>query len=220
VSLHQLSSEKVLKSPSLGVVQHLYDHPEGLDPALTTSNICGDIAKSCEQFTSVVAKKGDVFILHGLLPHVASFNYLHYARVITNPHVTLKDPYNLNRPDGNYVSLLKPSFSTHTAHSHPVQSLLEQVMLRGLDRQSVPEYKPTRDRMYWYPRNWTFKEAKIRDELDAMIAVAKAKGLDEKAVDSVWLKGEQARKEFDERNGLLLPVNKETGLELNQHKVE
>lgn len=73
--------------------------------------------------------------------------------------------------------------------------------------------------MFWYPRNWTFKEAKIRDELEAMIAVAKAKGLDEKAVDSIWLKGEKAKKDFDERNGLLLPVHEEAGLELKQHKL-
>jgi hypothetical protein len=29
---------------------------------------------------------------------------LRYPRVITNPHVSLKDDYNLNRPDGDYVS--------------------------------------------------------------------------------------------------------------------
>jgi hypothetical protein len=69
-----------------------------------------------------VAKQGDVFILHGLLPHVASFNHLHYARVITNPHVTLKEPYNLNRPDGDYVSLVNPFFiayGTLTSRSEP-----------------------------------------------------------------------------------------------------
>lgn len=53
-----------------------------------------------------------------------------------------------------------------------------------------------------------------------MTAAAKAKGLDEKAVDSIWLQGEQARKDFDESNGLLLPRHEEVGLELNQHKVE
>lgn len=161
-----------------------------------------------------MAKQGDVFILHGLLPHVAGFNYRHYARVITNPHVTLKEPYNLDRLDGDYVSLLD-SFCSN-AHII-VKSLLEQVILRGLDRQSVPEYKPTRNRMYWYPRNWTFKEAKVRAELDAMIAAAEAKGLDDKAVDSIWLQGAQAKKDFDQRNGLLLPVHKEAGLELHQH---
>jgi hypothetical protein len=35
-------------------------------------------------------------------------NCLHYARVITNPHVSLREPYNLNRPDGDYVSLRDP----------------------------------------------------------------------------------------------------------------
>lgn len=70
--------------------------------------------------------------------------------------------------------------------------------------------------MFWYPRTWTFKETKIRDELDAMIAAAKAKGLDEKAVDSIWLKGEQATRDFDKRNGLLLPVHENAGLESNQ----
>jgi hypothetical protein len=30
---------------------------------------------------------------------------MHYARVITNPHVNLKEPYNLNRADGDYVRL-------------------------------------------------------------------------------------------------------------------
>ena len=73
--------------------------------------------------------------------------------------------------------------------------------------------------MYWYPRNWTFKEAKIQEELAAMIAVAKAKGLDERAVDSVWLQGEQARNDFDRRNGMLLPINDETGLHREQHRL-
>ena len=73
--------------------------------------------------------------------------------------------------------------------------------------------------MYWYPRNYAFKEAKIHDELDAMIAAAKARGLDEKAVDSIWLEGEQAKKDFDRRNGMLLPVHQEAGLEFNQHRL-
>ena len=73
--------------------------------------------------------------------------------------------------------------------------------------------------MYWYPRNWTFKEREIARELDAMIAAAKAKGLDETAVGSIWLQGEQARKDFDRRNGMLLPVHQEAGLELKQHTI-
>lgn len=73
--------------------------------------------------------------------------------------------------------------------------------------------------MYWYPRNWGFKSAKIQDELDAMITAAKAKGLDEMAVDSIWLKGDQAKKDFDAHNGLLFPINEEGGLNRTQHKL-
>jgi hypothetical protein len=85
------------------VVKHLYDHPEGLDPPYELEDLCTHV-KRCKRFTTVEAKKGDVFLLHGLLPHSNNFNYLHYARVITNPHVNLREPYNLNRPDGDYVS--------------------------------------------------------------------------------------------------------------------
>lgn len=87
-------------------MQHLYNHPEGLDPGLSTGSICSHIA-DCKDFVPVIANKGDTFLLHGLLPHTASFNRLHYARVITNPHVTLKDEYNLDRDDGNYVGLVQ-----------------------------------------------------------------------------------------------------------------
>lgn len=90
----------------LGVCEKLYAHPEGLDPVIDTPVLCKH-AKDCHNFTAVEAKAGDTFILHGLLPHTNSFNYKHYARIITNPHVTLKEPYNLNRGrgDGDYVSL-------------------------------------------------------------------------------------------------------------------
>ena len=86
---------------SLGVVKYLYDHPEGIDPPISARN-CAHI-KNCNDFSAVVAKKGDVILLHGLLPHAASPNFLHYARVISNPHVSMHEPYNLNREDGNYV---------------------------------------------------------------------------------------------------------------------
>ena len=83
-------------------MKYLYDRPEGLDPPLAAKH-CAHVPE-CNQFHTVKAKKGDVILLHGLLPHTASPNFSHYARVISNPHVSLKDPYNLNRPDGDYVS--------------------------------------------------------------------------------------------------------------------
>lgn len=89
---------------SVGLVKFLYDHPEGFDPPVTDR--LSSHVKDCKKFTTVTAKKGDVLLLHGLLPHAASPNYLRYARVITNPHVALHSPHNFNRTDGNYVSLM------------------------------------------------------------------------------------------------------------------
>lgn len=91
------------------------------------------------------------------------------------------------------------------------------MVLRGLDRKSVPEFKPTRERRFWYPRAYKFKQDRIPGEVQALIKAAKAKGLDESAVDSIWLKGQQAKDDFDRVNGMLLPVNEEAGLEHKQH---
>lgn len=52
-----------------------------------------------------------------------------------------------------------------------------------------------------------------------MIEASMAKGLDEKAVDSIWLQGKQAKDDFDRRNGMLLPVNEATGLHRTQHDI-
>jgi len=52
-----------------------------------------------------------------------------------------------------------------------------------------------------YPRTAFFKRARIQEELDRMLADAKAKGLGPESVDSVYLKGEYAIKEHERRNG-------------------
>jgi len=180
-----------------GLVKFLYDHPEGFDPPVTDR--LSTHVKDCKKFTTVTAKKGDVLLMHGLLPHAASPNYLRYARVITNPHVALHGPHNFNRPDGNY-------------------SLLEQVILRNLGRDSLPEWKAMRERKFWYPRNAGFKRAKAEGELKRMVAAAKAKGLDEGAVDSIYQRrGTKEFEDFERRNGFKLPVNEESGLLMVQH---
>jgi hypothetical protein len=152
---------------------------EGIDPPF--SYLYRHI-KDCKKFTTVEAKAGDVLITHALLPHAPSKNHLHEIRVITNPHVNLKDPFNLNRPDGDYT-------------------LCEQVILRALGRDSVPEFKPTRPRQVYFPRTFTFKRARVQEELDRLVAAAKAKGLPADSVDSIYLKGEEVIKEHERRNG-------------------
>ncbi|ORX40215.1 hypothetical protein BD324DRAFT_616889 [Kockovaella imperatae] len=162
--------------------EKLYEHPEGLDPPFPSGLLYSHVAKECEKFSHVVAKAGDVIITHGLLPHSHSPNYLHYARVITNPHLNMAVPFNLNREDGDYT-------------------LAEQVILRALDRTSIPEYKPTRERLATYPRTAYFKREKVKEELVRMIKDAESKGKSAKDVDSVYLRGEEAILEHERRNG-------------------
>ncbi len=101
-----------------------------------------------------------------------------------------------------------------------MKSLLEQVILRNLGRESLPEFKPTRERKFWYPRNAGFKRAKAEGELKRMIAAAKAKGLDESSVDSIYLRqGTKEFEEFEKHNGFDKEVNTESGLLMDQHKL-
>lgn len=86
--------------------QTFYNHPEGLDPPFTGIY---DHVKDCHKFAEVVAKAGDVIVTHGMLPHAGGPNHLHYPRVITNPHVNMHEPFNLNREDGDYVSIPYPA---------------------------------------------------------------------------------------------------------------
>ncbi|WOO78408.1 uncharacterized protein LOC62_02G001955 [Vanrija pseudolonga] len=161
------------------LVERFYTHPEGIDPPF--DDIFGHCLET-KQWAQIEAKAGDIFVTHGLLPHAHTPNHKHYARVITNPHINLANPHNLNRADGDYT-------------------LCEQVILRNLGRTSVPEYIPTRERIKFYPRTAYFKRERVPEELKRMIADAEARGLDASAVDSVYLRGEDAVKEHERRNG-------------------
>ncbi|KAG7530408.1 hypothetical protein FFLO_05071 [Filobasidium floriforme] len=160
------------------ICQTLLDHPEGFEPPLDLySHI-----PNCKKFVTVEAKAGDVFLLHGLLPHTNSKNHLRYARVIANPHINMVEPFNLNRVDGAYTPC-------------------EKVILRALGRESIPEYRPIRERQAYFPRTATFKRARIDAELERMIAAAAAEGLGRDSVDSIYLKGEEAIREHERRAG-------------------
>ncbi|GMK55989.1 hypothetical protein CspeluHIS016_0210450 [Cutaneotrichosporon spelunceum] len=174
-----------------------YNTPEGLDPPF--DNIYAHCTRG-KVYTEVTASAGDLLVTHGMLPHSHSPNHLHYARVITNPHVNLAEPFDLNRSDGDY-------------------SLCEQVILRALNRTSIPEYTPTRPRLSFYPRTAYFKREKIRAELARLLADASVRG-QPGAVDSVYLRGEAAIAEHERRNGYDKawgPTGVATGLQDDVH---
>jgi chorismate mutase len=75
------------------------------------------------------------------------------------------------------------------------------VILKALNRESVPEFKPTRPRLAHYPRTAFFKRARVAEELQRMREAAVANGLDPESVDSIYVKGEAAILEHEKRNG-------------------
>jgi len=166
------------------VCKYLYDHPEGLE--VPFDELFQHIT-DCREFVEVTAKAGDSVICHCYLLHTASKNHLRKPRVITNPHVALKEPFNFNRPDPSDYSMV------------------EQLVLDRLGRTSLPEWHITAPRRYFYPRNYTFKSARLHEELERMISHAASQGLGPESIDSIYLKGEDAIKEHYKRNGFDLP---------------
>ncbi|KZT54113.1 hypothetical protein CALCODRAFT_524925 [Calocera cornea HHB12733] len=156
-----------------GICKFLYDRPEGSGNKPETGMY--DHIKECKVFKQFTAKAGDTILMHAHLPHCVGKNHLRRLRVIANPHVTLKEPFNLNRANPEDYSLC------------------EQVILRALDRSSIPEYRPTAPRAHWYPRNYVAKFSRVQGELERM-------SRDE--VDSVYLKGDEEISVHNLRNGL------------------
>lgn len=137
------------------VARHLFEHPEGVSPRMTPRGepgfkvekdlkFFGGLAQSCNNFIEVTGECGDVFLLHPLMLHSASKNPRRLPRIITNPPVSLKQPFCYHRPDGKY-------------------SLVEQTTLRALGRDSLPEWKITAEREFVVPERLK-KQAERRDE--------------------------------------------------------
>ena len=63
--------------------------------------------KRCQRFAEMTGEIGDVVLLHPLMMHSASKNHLRIPRVIINPPVSLKEPFNFNREDPADYSLVE-----------------------------------------------------------------------------------------------------------------
>lgn len=82
-----------------------------------------------DSFTEATGETGDVYILHPFMLHSASKNLRRDIRIITNPPVSLNEPFNYNRSDPSEYSLV------------------EQKTLKDLGRpEGLPEWKITRER--------------------------------------------------------------------------
>ena len=78
--------------------------PDG-DP--TDTPFYSDIIEKCSEFHEMTGDVGDVILMHPLMCHSVSVNSLRHPRVITNPPVSLKRPFNFDRDDPTQYSIVE-----------------------------------------------------------------------------------------------------------------
>ena len=86
------------------IAKHLYEHPEGVLPGGFGAL---DKIKECEDFHEVTGSPGDVVLMHPFMMHSASKNALRIPRIITNPPVLLKEPFNFDRENPEDYSIVE-----------------------------------------------------------------------------------------------------------------
>ncbi|KAH9920464.1 uncharacterized protein B0H18DRAFT_593712 [Fomitopsis serialis] len=139
-------------TPSTSTYENPKDHPEHLD-------FLKEI-KDCERFAEMTGEIGDVVLLHPLMLHTASKNHLREARIITNPPVSLKAPFNFNRENPDDFSLVE----------------LKTLRALGVDRL---DFKPTTERRRVVPRRVLLQQKMLEEEKKRLEALQRA----DKAVD-------------------------------------
>ncbi|KEY71840.1 hypothetical protein S7711_05981 [Stachybotrys chartarum IBT 7711] len=137
------------------IAKHLHDHPEGVSPRMEPRGHDGfsgdknvswyqELVQSCQTFVEATGECGDVYLLHPLMLHSASHNPRRALRIITNPPITLKDPFCFNRPDGDY-------------------SIVEQTTLRALGKRELADWKIAGPREMIVPERVKI-QARIKEE--------------------------------------------------------
>ena len=104
-----------------------------------------------ESFFEMTGEVGDVILLHPLMLHSASKNLLRKIRVITNPPVCLKEPFNFNRERKEDYSLVE------------LKTLRDLGMPDGLG-----DWKIQGERKPWVPSRLKRMEEMKRKELERL----------------------------------------------------
>ncbi|KAL4994220.1 hypothetical protein BDV10DRAFT_197696 [Aspergillus recurvatus] len=103
------------------MARYLYEHPEGASPYMVPRHeaqpenpdaepglsFYKSLIGKCTDFHEMTGKTGDVVLMHPLMLHSASRNMLRNPRIITNPPVGLKEPFNFDRDDPSEYSLVE-----------------------------------------------------------------------------------------------------------------
>ncbi|KIJ62598.1 hypothetical protein HYDPIDRAFT_157380 [Hydnomerulius pinastri MD-312] len=153
------------------VAKYLAAHPEGVLPTgmsftPSTSGYADpkddpgyyshlQEVKKCNKFFEITGEVGDVVLLHPLMLHSASKNHLRIPRIITNPPVSLREPFNFNRENPDDYSLVE----------------LKTLKALGVDRL---DYKITTERKRITPKSRAAKD-KLKAEEEKRLAELAAK---------------------------------------------
>ncbi|KAF5377511.1 hypothetical protein D9615_005138 [Tricholomella constricta] len=105
------------------IARYLAAHPEGVLPTelsfIPSTSTYGnpkddpgywshlEEIKNCKRFVEMVGEVGDVVLMHPLMMHSASKNYTRAPRIITNPPVGLREPFNFARENPEDFSLVE-----------------------------------------------------------------------------------------------------------------
>lgn len=164
--------------PAIDVVaKWLYEHPEGVSPRMTprkenpewknedSLEWYNSLARSMpdEAFVEVTGVVGDVFLLHPLMLHSVSNNTLRHVRVITNPPVSVKEPFNFDREDGDY-------------------SVVERKTLRAVGKDRLEGWKIQGERQGIVPERVRIQQEMKRKEAERLAMLEKKGSVDVKEV--------------------------------------
>ncbi|KAL4737660.1 hypothetical protein BDV11DRAFT_171741 [Aspergillus similis] len=143
------------------MARYLYEHPEGVTPYMVPRgeaqsenpdaepglSFYKTLIQKCTDFHEMTGKTGDVVLMHPLMLHSASRNILRTPRIITNPPVALKEPFNFDRDDPSKYSLV------------------EKKTLLALGKDRLQGWKITTERERIVPaRLKRFREMKVKEE--------------------------------------------------------
>ncbi|GJE94201.1 hypothetical protein PsYK624_103690 [Phanerochaete sordida] len=145
------------------IARYLADHPEGVIPEDRTfrpAHLPGPWeqwkdhpgfwshlaeVRRCTQFVELTGETGDVVLMHPLMMHSASKNVLRVPRVITNPPVSVREPFNFARADPSEYSLVER----------------KTLKALGVDRL---DFKPTTERREIVPKRVLIQRAMLEAE--------------------------------------------------------
>lgn len=142
------------------IAQWLHDHPDGVSPQMAVRDGADfstkgkklsykELAVRSNNFVEATGECGDVYLLHPLMLHSASTNPLRNVRIITNPPVSLRQPFCFDRNGG----------------AGNDYSLVELATLRALGKEALPGWKITVPRERIVPERVKVQERLKQEEL-------------------------------------------------------